>query len=166
MLHFPARLSASASSHHDLSLAAFITNIAKSNFRYTQVFTQEIIRAEAGKLIIEVMGRALLIVHQETDAKFAALEAQITGLRNAMSEFCYRGLWVENKQYKRGNFVTLGSVWHAAVDTRSKPGTDSDWTLVIAKPRDGKDSCPSRHQSRAQYGACADDHAHRGEAGT
>jgi hypothetical protein len=31
-----ARLSASASSHRDLSLAVFITNIAESDFRYTQ----------------------------------------------------------------------------------------------------------------------------------
>jgi hypothetical protein len=37
MPHFPARLSTSASSHHDLSLAGFITNIAESDFRYTQV---------------------------------------------------------------------------------------------------------------------------------
>jgi hypothetical protein len=37
MLRFPARLSASASSHHDLSLAVFIINIAESDFRYTQV---------------------------------------------------------------------------------------------------------------------------------
>ena len=36
-LHFPARLSTSASSHHDLSLAAFITNIAEFDFRYTQL---------------------------------------------------------------------------------------------------------------------------------
>ena len=36
MLHFPARLSTSVSLHHDLSLAAFITNIAESDFRYTQ----------------------------------------------------------------------------------------------------------------------------------
>jgi putative tryptophan/tyrosine transport system substrate-binding protein len=34
---FIGRLSTSASSHHDLSLAAFITNIAGSDFRYTQV---------------------------------------------------------------------------------------------------------------------------------
>src|SRR2546425_4309137 len=33
---FIGRLSTSASSHHDLSLAAFITNIAGSDFRYTQ----------------------------------------------------------------------------------------------------------------------------------
>jgi ABC-type uncharacterized transport system substrate-binding protein len=37
MPHFPARLSTSASSHHDLSLAGFITNIAESDFRYTQL---------------------------------------------------------------------------------------------------------------------------------
>jgi transposase InsO family protein len=36
MPHFLARLSTSASSHHDLSLAGFITNIAESDFRYTQ----------------------------------------------------------------------------------------------------------------------------------
>jgi hypothetical protein len=35
MLRFPARLRTSASSHHDLSLAAFITNIPESDFRYT-----------------------------------------------------------------------------------------------------------------------------------
>jgi hypothetical protein len=33
-----ARSSASASSHRDLSSAVFITNIAESDFRYTQVF--------------------------------------------------------------------------------------------------------------------------------
>jgi hypothetical protein len=31
-LHFPVGLSTSASSHHDLSLAAFITNIVESGF--------------------------------------------------------------------------------------------------------------------------------------
>ena len=37
MPHSIGRLSASASSHHSLSSAAFITNIAESDFRYTQV---------------------------------------------------------------------------------------------------------------------------------
>jgi hypothetical protein len=36
MPHSIGRLSMSASSHHSLSLAAFITNIAESDFRYTQ----------------------------------------------------------------------------------------------------------------------------------
>src|SRR6266576_4531983 len=34
---FPARLSASGSSHRNLSSAVFITNIAESDFRYRQV---------------------------------------------------------------------------------------------------------------------------------
>jgi hypothetical protein len=36
MLHFPARLKP-LGVDHDLSLAVFITNIAESDFRYTQV---------------------------------------------------------------------------------------------------------------------------------
>src|SRR5262245_13012575 len=36
MPHSIGRLSASASSHHSLSLAAFITNIAESDFRHAQ----------------------------------------------------------------------------------------------------------------------------------
>src|SRR5262249_8919480 len=36
MLHSTGRLSASASSHHGLSSAAFITNIAESDFRHAQ----------------------------------------------------------------------------------------------------------------------------------
>src|SRR5262249_11202338 len=38
MLHSIGRLSASASSHHSLSLAVFITNIAESDFRHTQQY--------------------------------------------------------------------------------------------------------------------------------
>jgi hypothetical protein len=36
MPHFIGRLSASASSHHSLFSAAFITNIAESDFRHAQ----------------------------------------------------------------------------------------------------------------------------------
>jgi hypothetical protein len=59
MPHFPARLSTSASSHHDLSLAGFITNIAESDFRYTQAAfqTSTLDRTEgiAGKLGIRFL---------------------------------------------------------------------------------------------------------------
>src|SRR6266516_7170086 len=44
MLRSLARLSASASSHRDLSLADFITNTAESDFRYTQVERGECIK--------------------------------------------------------------------------------------------------------------------------
>jgi hypothetical protein len=46
-------LSASASSHHDLSLAGFITNIAESDFRYTQgspIFTSDFFGETPSKL--------------------------------------------------------------------------------------------------------------------
>jgi hypothetical protein len=83
-------------------------------------------------LFVKTLGLVVRTINEETDEKLRSLEARLL-------EFAYRGQWVENRQYRRGNFVTLGSVWHAAVDTRSKPGTDSDWTLVIPKPRDGAD---------------------------
>lgn len=56
-----------------------------------------------------------------------------------MQEFVYKGQWREGQQYKRNNLVTLGSIWHAGVDTQAKPGTNDDWVLMIPKPRDGKD---------------------------
>jgi hypothetical protein len=45
MPHSIGRLSASASSHPSLSLAAFITNIAESDFRYTQPLRRRATRA-------------------------------------------------------------------------------------------------------------------------
>jgi hypothetical protein len=42
MPHSTGRLSASASSHHSLSSAAFITNIAESDFRHAQVLARRL----------------------------------------------------------------------------------------------------------------------------
>jgi predicted methyltransferase len=41
-LHFPVGLSTSASSHHDLSLAAFITNIVESDFSIHTGYSTEL----------------------------------------------------------------------------------------------------------------------------
>ena len=101
--------------------------------------TVTLIRAElkrfADDTLVEVMGRVVAEVYRETDAKIAALEAKL-------AEFTYKGAWTEGRQYKRGNFVTAGSVWHANADTRSRPGVDSDWSLALPKPRDGRDGMP------------------------
>jgi hypothetical protein len=53
----------------------------------------------------------------------------------------YRGVWVEGKQYERGDGVTwAGAVWHANGETLTKPGDGSkDWTLKVKKGRDGRD---------------------------
>ena len=97
--------------------------------------TRAIVRAEISKnneAIERAVGAAIGAVVRE-------LEAQIEQLETAMAEFAYRGNWQEGKSYRRGNFVTLGSVWHACVDTNSRPGVNSTWTMVVPKPRDGKD---------------------------
>ena len=53
----------------------------------------------------------------------------------------YRGVWQASQDYRRGDLVTLnGSIWHANVETRAKPGAGSDWTLAVKAGRDGKDA--------------------------
>jgi hypothetical protein len=51
MLHSIGRLSASASSHPGLSLAAFITNIAESDFRYTHRMKDQLSKASAAWVV-------------------------------------------------------------------------------------------------------------------
>src|SRR5262245_8166437 len=65
MPHSIGRLSASATSHHSLSSAAFITNIAESDFRHAQVSVADLYAAAfgpgfllAGLYIVYLMGRA------------------------------------------------------------------------------------------------------------
>jgi hypothetical protein len=98
-----------------------------------QVSAAERLAVRYDDTFAQTMAMIVAAITNEMDAKLTALEARL-------AEFAFRGAWIEGRQYKRGNFVTLGSVWHAAVDTRSKPGTDSDWVLVMSKPRDGKDA--------------------------
>jgi hypothetical protein len=53
----------------------------------------------------------------------------------------YRGVFVESRQYERGDCATYGgSEWHCNEPTDSKPGDGSKaWTLKVKKGRDGKD---------------------------
>lgn len=53
----------------------------------------------------------------------------------------YRGVYVDGKQYDRGDGVTWGgSEWHCNEGTNSKPGDGSKaWTLKVKRGRDGKD---------------------------
>lgn len=53
----------------------------------------------------------------------------------------YRGVWVANKTYERGDGVTWdGGEWHCNKQTVTKPGDSSkDWTLKVKRGRDGKD---------------------------
>lgn len=53
----------------------------------------------------------------------------------------YRGVYVDGRQYERGDSATwAGATWHANTTTTSKPGDGSkDWTLMVKKGRDGRD---------------------------
>lgn len=53
----------------------------------------------------------------------------------------YRGVYVDGKQYERGDGVTWGgSEWHCNETTTMKPGDGSKaWTLKVKRGRDGRD---------------------------
>jgi hypothetical protein len=102
--------------------------------------TRKAIRAEIRKFAYDVLPKVLGTMMRESEQRCAALEAQITGLRSAMQESRFVGQWREHKSYKTGNFVTMGGqVFHANIDTNSRPGTDSTWMLVCKSGRDGRD---------------------------
>ena len=89
---------------------------------------------------VQVMARIVRAITDETDGKISALQAQIKRLEAAAGELKYCGAWVEGQEYRRGNFATLGGIWHANKDTTARPGTNNDWALAMARPRDGRDA--------------------------
>ncbi len=51
----------------------------------------------------------------------------------------HEGVWRDG-EYEKGLWVTFGgNVWKAVEDTKSKPGTDASWMLIVKKGRDGRD---------------------------
>lgn len=51
-----------------------------------------------------------------------------------------RGVWVEGKQYERGDVVTFGGSQFCANETTAdRPETSKAWTLVVKRGRDGRD---------------------------
>jgi hypothetical protein len=53
----------------------------------------------------------------------------------------YRGVYVENNEYVRGDTVTWGgSLYHCNEPTKDKPGGGSKaWTLAVKRGADGRD---------------------------
>ena len=61
------------------------------------------------------------------------LQSRIAELESR-GEMKYCGIWEEQREYLRGNFVTTnGSLWHAEQPTRSRPGSDSTWRLAVKR---------------------------------
>lgn len=57
----------------------------------------------------------------------------------------YRGVFKDNAEsaYQKGDVVTCaGSTWHCNSETKARPGTNSDWTLIVKKGRDYKEPVP------------------------
>ena len=56
----------------------------------------------------------------------------------------YRGVFREGEGYEQGDVCTWGGhAWHCDTTTKDKPdGKDRCWTMMIRKPRDGKDYDP------------------------
>ncbi|TSD88068.1 portal protein [Mycobacterium sp. KBS0706] len=51
----------------------------------------------------------------------------------------YRGVWKAGDFYAAGHVVTHeGSGWHANSETKSRPGQDRSWTLMVKRGRDGR----------------------------
>jgi hypothetical protein len=133
------------------------TYVAKS---YLTSVVREEARAEFQKLadnvwapaVGESIGRLIAEAAQVLEARCAALEAKIARLEEAAKEPRYKGVWVPDQTYTRGDFCTLGGIWHCdVVTTRMRPGTDASWTLALPKPRDGrdgKDAAPSEPPER------------------
>jgi hypothetical protein len=58
------------------------------------------------------------------------LERRIAELE-ARPEVKFMGVWLDQNTYGSGNLaVHNGSLWCAQARTKSRPGTDSSWTLV------------------------------------
>jgi Collagen triple helix repeat (20 copies) len=53
----------------------------------------------------------------------------------------YRGVWVDNHEYVRGDCTTWGgSEWHCNETTTTRPGESTKaWTLKVKRGRDGRD---------------------------
>ncbi len=64
----------------------------------------------------------------------------------------YQKVYSEGTSYQKGDVVTWGgSAWHCEVATKAKPGTSTDWLLMVKEGRagkDGKDSGPTPPESK------------------
>lgn len=69
----------------------------------------------------------------------ARIEARFSELQVRTFADVYQGVFENEKSYTRGSLATWGgSLWLSLRDTRSKPGEDGDWKLVVKRGADGR----------------------------
>lgn len=69
----------------------------------------------------------------------ARIEARFAELQVRTFADVYQGVFETDKSYARGTLATWGgSLWLSLQNTRSKPGEDGDWKLVVKRGADGR----------------------------
>ncbi|MPZ36600.1 MAG: hypothetical protein GEU95_00825 [Rhizobiales bacterium] len=106
---------------------------AMADFRGSGERSNKLVRYTQGQAdSVRAMFALLYLLIQKQDHK-------IKELRQSMPAMKYVGVWVPDADYRQGNFVTdHGALWHANTTTRSRPGTDSSWTLAVKKGKDAR----------------------------
>jgi hypothetical protein len=82
------------------------------------------------------------LVQSEVEKRLMDLvEKRVNEVISSIPIVTYKGVYSDGNEYAAGNTATYGgSLWHANVTTKEKPGTGSDWTLAVKKGRDGRDA--------------------------
>ena len=75
----------------------------------------------------------------------------------------HQGIWVEGKEYLRGQIVTWGgSLWLSLAKNADKPGEqNANWKLIVKRGRDGKDGKDGKDGPEGKQGPKGD----KGEIG-
>jgi hypothetical protein len=69
----------------------------------------------------------------------ARIEARFSELQVRTFADVYQGVFEPDKAYTRGLLATWGgSLWLSLTETRSKPGENGDWKLIVKKGSDGR----------------------------
>jgi hypothetical protein len=82
------------------------------------------------------LGRDLAtVIQRETVAiktRLAAIEARLHGIENRAGGVKMLGVWLDGNEYEAQNLVVHGgSLWCAQARTKSKPGSDGSWQLIV-----------------------------------
>jgi hypothetical protein len=112
--------------------------------------TQEWIAANLLPLITEDLpsqaGAVFDTLWREIEAlkeRAAIAEAKLAEIEER-GEVAYRGVWVHDTEYRRGNLVTdHGAMWVCLADTRERPGGGAAWKLAV------KSADPERRTTRS-----------------
>lgn len=96
-------------------------------------------RGERGADGIATRAELDALVETRVAERCAVLEARYADLQVRTFADLYQGVFEPAKSYTRGVLATWGgSLWLSLNETRSKPGDDGDWKLIVKRGADGR----------------------------